>query len=60
MRPIDAHSLERLITNRLKWHGSYDIEEVLQDIRDAPTIGGSCRRKSRLKDALKKHFRRIE
>ena len=60
MRPIDAHSLERLITNRLKWHGSYDIDEVLQDIRDAPTIGLGNKHKSRLKDARKKHLKRIE
>ena len=60
MRPIDAHSLERLIRNRLKWHKSYDIEEVLQDIKDAPTIGSGNRKKSRLKTARNTHFKRIE
>jgi len=38
VRPIDATSLERLIRIRLKWHKSYSIEEVLQDIKNAPTI----------------------
>lgn len=54
MRPIDADSLVRLIQTRLKWHGTYTIEEVIRDIKDAPTLN-TLEYKKCTKDARKKH-----
>ena len=38
MRPIDGDSLVRLIKIRLKWHKDLTIEEVIDMIKEAPTI----------------------
>lgn len=38
MRPIDADSLIGLIGIRQSWHTGYTIDEVIQDIKDSPTL----------------------
>lgn len=38
MRAIDADSLIGLIKIRCAWHTGYSIEEVLEDIEQAPTL----------------------
>lgn len=38
MRLIDGDSLVGLIKIRLSWHTDYSIDEVIQDIKDAPEI----------------------
>lgn len=38
MRPIDADSLIRMIQIRYAWHKDYTIEEVIEDIKAAPTV----------------------
>lgn len=50
MRPIDADSLLRLIKIRLKWHKDLDIEDIIEMIREAPTVDETC-----TKDARKAH-----
>ena len=40
MRAIDADSLIGLIKIRSAWHTDYSIEEVIEDIEQAPTIDG--------------------
>ena len=55
VRLIDATSLERLIRNRLKWHKSYSVEEILRDIRDAPTINPKDLHESCTEEAQQAH-----
>lgn len=38
MRAIDADSLIGLIKIRQAWHTGYSVEEVIEDIKDSPTI----------------------
>lgn len=38
MRAIDADSLIGLIGIRQAWHTGYSVEEVVEDIKQAPTI----------------------
>lgn len=38
MRTVDADSLIRQIKIRVKWHKDYTIEEVIEDIKSAPTV----------------------
>lgn len=47
MRPIDADSLLRLIKIRKKWHKELDIDEIIDMIRDAPTIDENCTKDAR-------------
>lgn len=50
MRQIDADSLLRLIKIRQKWHKNLDVDEIIDMIRDAPTIDENC-----TKDAHEAH-----
>ena len=38
MRAIDADSLVRLIRIRSKWHDGLTVEEVVEMIKEAPTL----------------------
>lgn len=42
MRPVDADSILRIIRIRLKWHKELDIDEVIEIIREAPTLTENC------------------
>ena len=50
MRSVDADSILRIIRIRLKWHKELDIDEVIEIIRDAPTLTENC-----TKDAHEAH-----
>ena len=40
MRAIDADSLIGLIKIRKAWHTGYTIDEVIEDIKNSPTLDG--------------------
>ena len=41
MKIIDGDSLARMIEIRYAWHKDYTIEEVLEDIKQAPEINST-------------------
>lgn len=47
MRPVDADSILRLIRIRLKWHKELDVDEVIDIIKDAPTLTEKCTKDAR-------------
>ena len=55
MRPIDADSLVRLIEIRMRWHKSYTKEEILNDIKQAPTLTLEELHENRTKDVRVAH-----
>lgn len=55
MRPIDADSLVRLIEIRMRWHKSYTKEEILNDIKQAPTLSLEELHESCTKDVHRAH-----
>ena len=47
MRAIDADSLLRQIKIRRKWHKEISLDEVIEMIKQAPTLDETCTKDAR-------------